>query len=118
LGRLLALDTAQMAQLRAFAPEECVTFFKIQATREPRIIVLSGSIATWLLPGFDPNRVQQYRGDDHHQDSTETERDLHCKPIRDIEQRHVAGERQQNAEAIDRQRVLATAHRAAHHRRH
>ena len=38
-----------------------------------------------------------------------TERDLHRQPVRDVEQRHVAGERQQNAEAIDRQRVLATA---------
>jgi len=29
----------------------------------------------------------------------------------------VAGERQQNAEAVDWQRVLATENRAAHHRR-
>jgi len=115
---LLALDTVQLAQLRAFAHEECVTFFQIQATREPKIIVLLSSVATWLLPRFDPNRVQQYRGDDHRQDSTETERDLHRKSIRDVEQRHVAGEHQQNAEAIDWQRVLATAHRGAHHRRH
>ena len=41
-----------------------------------------------------------------------------AKPVRDVEQHHVAGERQQNAEAIDWQRVLATADRAAHHRRH
>ena len=70
-----------------------------------------------LLPGFDADQVQQRCGRDHRHDATETERYLHRKPVRDVEQRHVAGERQQNAEAIDWQRVLATADRAAHHRR-
>jgi len=64
-----------------------------------------------LLPGFDPDRAQQRRGRDHHQDASETERDLHRKPIRDVEQGNAAGDRQQNAKAIDWQRVLATADR-------
>src|SRR6266404_7903403 len=59
-----------------------------------------------LLPGFDPDRAQQRRGRDHHQDASETERDLHRKPIRDVEQGNAAGDRQQNAKAIDWQRVL------------
>jgi hypothetical protein len=47
----------------------------------------------WLLPGFDPDRAQQRCGRDHHQNASETKRDLHRKPIQDVDQRHVAGKR-------------------------
>src|SRR5438128_6712751 len=77
----------------------------------------AGGLRVRLLPGFDLDQVQQRRRHDHHQDATNTERDLHRQPLRDVEQRQVAGERQQNAEAVDWQRILATADRAAHHRR-
>jgi hypothetical protein len=84
--------------------------------REPKITMCWGIIARWLALRFDLNRVQKYRGNDHHQYPAETERDLHRNRIRDFEQRHVASEREQDAEAVDWQRIRPTAHRKAHHR--
>src|SRR5207237_4600795 len=78
---------------------------------------ITSSSHSWFLPWFDLDRTQQRCGRDHHQDASETECDLHGKSIRDVDQRYVAGERQQNAEAIDCQRVLATADCPAHYRR-
>jgi hypothetical protein len=43
--------------------------------------------------GLIPNQVQQRCCRDHHQGASEAERDLHRKPIRDVDQRYVAGER-------------------------
>ena len=60
------------------------------------------AVSCRVLPGFDADQVQQRCAHDHRYDATNTQRDLHRKPVRDVEQRHVANESQQNAKAINR----------------
>src|SRR5439155_25543008 len=66
---------------------------------------VASSSHSWLLPWFDLDRAQQRSGRDHHQDASETERDLHWKCIRDVDQRYVSGQSQQNATATNSQSV-------------
>lgn len=66
------------------------------------------------MTASEADPVQQYRDDDHRQDSSKTEHDLHRRPVRNVKQRQVAGQRQEDAETIDWQRILAAAPRAAH----